>query len=74
MLLICCVVIAFSMHVFLTGLNSVFLVLVYQKTHTLIGNMEHIIVNYDKYSGLLLLGDVCGAETVRIVNKTLLYF
>ena len=33
--------------------------------------MEHYIVNADKYSGLLLSCDVCEAEIITIVRKTL---
>ena len=61
------------MHVFLNCLNPVFIVLVYQK-YPLIITMKHIIVNNDKYSGLLLSCDVREAEIITIVKKVLTCF
>ena len=56
------------MHVFLNGLNPVFLVLVYQR-HPLIGTMKHIIANNSKYGELLLSCDVCEAKIIISVRK-----
>ena len=47
-------------------LDSKFLAFEYQK-HTLIGTMEHYIVNNDKCSGLLLSCDICETEIIIIV-------
>ena len=54
-------------------LESRFLALEYQK-YTLIGTMEHYIVNNDKHSGLLLSCDMCETEIIIIVRKALTCF
>ena len=54
-------------------LESRFLALEYQK-HTLIGTMEHYIVNTDKYSELLLSCDMCETEIIIMVRKALTCF
>ena len=66
-------VIAFSICVFHKSLEYRFLALEYQK-HTLIGTMEHYIVNNDKYNGLLLSCDICETEIIIIVKKALTCF
>ena len=45
----------------------------YQK-HTVIGTMEHYIVNTDKYSGVLLSCVMCETEIIIIVKKALTCF
>ena len=54
-------------------LESGFLALEYQK-HTLIGTIEHYIVNTEKYSGVLLSCDMCEIEIIIIILKTLTCF
>ena len=54
-------------------LESRFLALEYQK-HTVIGTMEHYIVNTDKYSELLLSCDMCETEVIIMVRKALTCF
>ena len=54
-------------------LESRFIALEYQK-HTLIGTMEHYIVNIDKYSELLLSCDMCETEIIIMVRKALTWF
>ena len=63
---------SFSICVF-QKLKSRFLTLEYQK-HTLIGTIEHYIVNNDKSSGLLLSCDMCKTEIIIIIKKALTYF
>ena len=53
--------------------ESRFLAFEYQK-HTLIGTMEHYIVNTDKYSELLFSCDMCETEIIIMVRKALTCF
>ena len=54
-------------------LESRFLALEYQK-HTVIGTMEHYIVNTDKYSEFLLSCDMWETEIIIMVRKALTCF
>ena len=54
-------------------LESRFLALEYQK-HTVIGTMEHYIVNTDKYSEFSLSCDMCETEIIIMVRKALTCF